>query len=80
MSTLYEEWCSLKRGDIIKIEGEKLERIVSHVVILRDSCVITFQDCYIVLLWEDEKKLLTFEVVGRYVCGKDKELPSTKAQ
>jgi hypothetical protein len=80
MSTLYEEWCSLKRGDIIKIEGEKVERIVSHSIGLRDSWVITFQDVYLVVLMQDEKKLLTFEVVGRYVCGKDKELPSTKAQ
>ncbi len=80
MSTLYEEWCSLKRGDIIKIEEEKIDRIVSHVVILRDSCVITFQDAYLVLFWEDEKKLLNFEIVGHYICGKDKELPSIKAQ
>jgi hypothetical protein len=74
----YKRWCSLRRGDIIKIEGEKEERIVSHSIGLRDSWVLTFQDCYIVLLWEDEKQLLTFERVGHYVCGKDKEIPSTK--
>ena len=74
----YKRWCSLRRGDIIKIERDKEERIVSHVIVLRDSCVITFQDCYIVLLWEDEKYLLTFEKTGHYVCNKEKELPSTK--
>lgn len=81
MSTLYEKWCSLKRGDIIKIEGEKIERIISHSIFAgRDSWVITFQDTYIVLWGEDEKILLDFEIVGHYVCSKDKQINSTKAR
>jgi hypothetical protein len=81
MSTLYDRWCSLRRGDIIKIEGEKVERIVSHSIFAgRDSWVLTFQDSYIVILEEDTKNLLSFELVGHYLCGKDKEIPSTKAR
>jgi hypothetical protein len=81
MSTLYDKWCSLKRGDIIKIESEKEDRIVSHSISAgRDSWVITFQNSYIVLWEEDNKKLIDFKVVGHYVCDKDKEISSLKAR
>jgi hypothetical protein len=81
MPTQYKQWCSLKRGDIIKVEGEKEERIVSHSIFAgRDSWVITFQDTYMVIWEEDNKNLLSFEIVGHYLCTKDKELPSTKAR
>jgi hypothetical protein len=81
MSTQYEEWCSLKRGDIIRIEGEKEDRIVSHSISAsRDSWVITFQNAYIVLWEEDKRNLVEFKLVGHYVCDKDKELLSLKAR
>jgi hypothetical protein len=81
MSTVYERWCSLKRGDIIKIEDEKIERIVSHSILAgKESLILTFQDSYIVVLEEDNKNLLSFELVGHYLCGKDKRITSTKAR
>ncbi len=81
MSTLYDKWCSLKRGDIILIEGEKEELIVSHSISSsRDTWTLTFQNCYTSIWQEDEKLLKDFTIVGHYLLPKDKELNVTKAR
>lgn len=80
MSTLFNKWCSLKRGDIIKLEKDHEERIVSHVIQVNDDfLILTFQNNYLVLCEKNNQELIDFEIVGYYLLPKDKELSSTKA-
>jgi len=73
MFTLYEKWCSLKRGDIIKIEGVKEESIVSHVIGYDNFLVVTFNHDYGVL-FKHELEIKDFEIVGFYLLPKCKEI------